>query len=92
MVKLRVQHIVSIPGSMKYIISIYSYTNVRNVRDRSLITGRGLTQCEGGGSEVLSLQKGGGGRCFSHAEWGGGGFEVVLTRELAVLAILKRST
>ena len=46
----------------------------------------------GGVSEILPLQKkGGAGFFFSCAEWGGGGtnsFEVVLTWELEILAIV----
>ena len=43
------------------------------IRDSLLITVRGATKREGGGaSEVLPLQKGGGGKRFSHAEGGGG--------------------
>ena len=46
------------------------------VRDWSLITGRGgATKREGGACEVLPLRKGGGGKSFSHAE---GGAEKVL--------------
>ena len=58
--------------------------------------GGGATKREGGSSEVLPLGKGGGGgKSLSHAEGGGdtkrGGtksFEVVLIRELEVLAIV----
>ena len=32
--------------------------------------GGGATKREGGAPEVLSLRKGGGGKCFSHAEGG----------------------
>ena len=46
-----------------------------------------------GGSEVLPLRKGAGGRkCFSHAEewgWDTKGFGVVLVQELKVLSTLK---
>ena len=43
----------------------------------------------GGGSEFLPLQKGGGGgKSFSHAKGGWRSFEVVLTWELEVLAIV----
>ena len=49
--------------------------------------GRGATK-QGGGGQVLPLQKGGGGKCFSHAERGHTSFEVVLTQELEVLALL----
>ena len=42
-------------------------------RDWSLITGRGGYKTGGGGArEVLPLQKGGGGKSFSHTEGGGG--------------------
>ena len=64
------------------------------LREWSLITRRGSYKTEGGGAnKVLPLQKGGRGTTsFSHAEGGGGGdttsFEVVLTRELEVLAVL----
>ena len=56
--------------------------------------GRGATKREGGGGHVKFYppRKGGrGGKSFSHPEGGGGGtkgFEVVLTRELDVLAIV----
>ena len=50
------------------------------VRDWSLITrrGGGATKREGGACEVLPLRKGGGGgKGFSHAEWGGGAQKVL---------------
>ena len=65
---------------------------------KSLITGRGGYKMARGASEVLHLQKrwGWAEKSFSHAEGRGGGgegtnsFEVVLTWELEVLAIVKR--
>ena len=64
-----------------------------DIRDRSLITGRGAIN-GGGGGQVLPLPKkqgdGGGGECFSHYERGSTKcFGVVLTRELEVRAIRK---
>ena len=49
------------------------------LRDWSLITGRGGSYKTGGGGacEVLPLQKGGGGIFFSHAEGGGGAQQVL---------------
>ena len=42
-----------------------------SLRDWSLITGRGGYKTGGGGArEVLPLQKGGGGKSFSHPEGG----------------------
>ena len=52
---------------------------------------KGYKRGGGGASEVLPLQKRGMRKSFCHAEMGGGGtecFEVVLTREVKVLAIL----
>ena len=59
--------------------------------DWSLIMGRGATNSRWGGgvSEVLPPQKGGSGMFFSRAEgWGTKSFEVVLTWELVILAIV----
>ena len=52
------------------------------VRDWSLIPGRGgATKREGGAREVLPLRKGGGGKSFSFAEGGGTkSFRVVFTQ------------
>ena len=76
--------------------SFSNYPSWLNVRVWSLFTGRGLKneKVEGGGGHVkfYPYKKGGGdGKSFSHAKGGGGGggitsFEVVLTRELEVLA------
>ena len=48
---------------------------LNDIKDWSLITGRGgLQNGRGGACEVLPLRKGGeGGKRFSHAEGGGGG-------------------
>ena len=63
------------------------------IRDWSLITGRGGgdTKREGGACQVLPLRKGGGGAEKVLAMLKGGGtnnFEVVLTQELEVSAIV----
>ena len=50
-------------------------------------TGRGRGGGGGGASDVLPLRKWNGSKRFSHAEGGTTSFEVVLTRELEVLAI-----
>ena len=73
--------------------SFSNYPSWLNVRVWSLFTGRGLKneKVEGGHVKFYPYKKGGGdGKSFSHAKGGGGGgitsFEVVLTRELEVLA------
>ena len=62
-----------------------------DLRDWSLITGRGGFKTGGGGSEVFTPMKRGDGKFYSHAE--GGGAETFLVqfflRKLEVLAILK---
>ena len=74
-------------------VHVYMHYWLMGLRDWSLIKGRGgATKREGGGaSEVLPLLKGGAEKVLAMLEWGRGStksFEVVLTRELEVLAIV----
>ena len=72
--------------------TVQKSAHVTHFEDWSLITGKGgLQNGRGGASEVLPLQKRGEAeKRFSRAEGGGGttSFEVVLTWELEVLAIV----
>ena len=62
----------------------------RALRDLSLITGRGGGGTKREGWHVKFYNEKGGGKSFSHAEWGAHSFGVVFTRYLEVLAILMR--
>ena len=55
-----------------YVFRIFGYlpTLVKDIRDWSLITGRGGTKREGGGHVKFYPYEKGGGKSFSHAEGG----------------------